>query len=104
MNIPDFLSMAKTYRVDLELFNKLGLNPFTVHDKEELFVGEYKVPEYNNVIIKIWVSCWPAQFWRFEIDTSEGGKYSVETGSGSLTSYWDSVMQIAESMFVVKKL
>lgn len=95
------LGTAKTYSWDLELFQKLGLTPFSCENQEELFVGEYKLPHYEKANIKIWVTCMPAQFWRFEIETDEDKKFEVSTGSGSMSDYWSSVLKVAEGMLVI---
>ena len=98
------LGTAKTYSWDLELFQELGLTPFSSDNQEELFVGEYKLPHYDKANIKIWVTCMPAQFWRFEIETDEDKKFEVSTGSGSMSDYWSSVLKVAEGMLVVNAL
>lgn len=95
---------SKTYRCDLELFQNLGLNTFTTDNKDQLFVGEYKLPHYDKTSVKIYVTCMPAQFWKFEIKTDEDCKYVIKTGSGSLSEYWDSVMLVATGCFVVNAL
>ena len=98
------LGTAKTYSWDLELFQELGLTPFSSDNQEELFVGEYKLPHYDKANIKIWVTCMPAQFFRFEIETDEDKKFEVSTGSGSMSDYWSSVLKVAEGMLVVNAL
>lgn len=97
------LGKIKPYRGDLELFNKLGLKPFETELKEKTFVGEYKLPNYDKANVKIFVTCLPAQFWEFEVETDENYKFSIGTGSGLLSDYWDSVILVAEGCFVVKK-
>ena len=98
------LGEAETYRVDLELFHKLGLKPFKTNSQETLFVGEYKLPHYDKASVKISVTCMPAQFWKFEVETDEDHKFIIKTGSGSLSDFWESVMKVAEGMFVVNAL
>lgn len=93
---------AKTYSCDLELFKKLGLKPFKTNNQDELFVGEYELPDYERAKIKIFVTCTPAQFWRFEIETDENKKFEVLTGSGAMLEYWSSALKVAESRLVVK--
>jgi hypothetical protein len=39
---------TETYTHDLELFHKLGLKPFKTDSQEKLFVGEYKLPNYDK--------------------------------------------------------
>jgi hypothetical protein len=93
---------AETYNWDLQLFHKLGLKTFKTNSQEKLFVGEYKLPHYEKTKVKISVTCLPAQCWSFEVETDEDDRFEIETGSGCLSLYWDSVMKVAEGMFVVK--
>lgn len=92
------LDGAKTYSCDKALFSKLGLKQFSIVNQKEHFVGEYKLPEYETGSIKVWVTCMPAMFWRFEILTIEGKHFRLTTGSGALQNYWPSVMLVAEGM------
>ena len=98
------LGEAQTYRADSELLHKLGLKTFKTDNQKQFVVGKYKLPNYKKANVKISVTCMPAQFWQFEVETDEGGKYNIETGSGSLSDYWDSVLKIAEGMFVVNAI
>lgn len=98
------LGEAQTYRTDLELFHELGLKTFKTDSQEELFVGEYKLPHYDKANVKISVTCMPAQFWKFEVETDEDYKCVIKTGSGSLSDYWQSVLKVAEGCFVVNAL
>ncbi len=97
--------LIKTYAADLKLFQELGLEPFATDKRETIFVGEYKLPNYeNNVMVKIWVTCFPAQLWEFEVETDDGDKFNIKAGTGNLSSYWDSVLKVAKGLFVVTKL
>jgi hypothetical protein len=98
------LGEAQTYRTDLELFQELGLKTFKTDSREELFVGEYKLPHYDKANVKISVTCMPAQFWKFEVETDEDYKCVIKTGSGALSDYWQSVLKVAEGCFVVNAL
>jgi len=98
------LGGAQTYRTDLELFRELGLKIFKTDSQEKLFIGEYKLPHYGKAIVKISVTCMPAQFWQFEVETDEDYKCVIKTGSGALSDYWQSVLKVAEGCFVVNAL
>lgn len=95
---------SETHYSDLNLFNELGFKPFKTNIEEILFLGKYKIPNYDKASIKVWVVTLPSQMWKFEITTDEYNKYIVETGSGRLTDFWNCVMQIATDMFVVTKI
>jgi len=97
----NFLDEVKTYSTDHKLFRELGLKTFKIGCDEKYFVGKVNISDKSNV--KIWVEGCPAQFWYFEIyceETKEVTKF--ETGSGSLTDYWDFAKAIAEEMVVIK--
>jgi hypothetical protein len=98
------LGEAQTYRTDLELFHELGLKTFKTDSQEQFFVGEYKLPHYEKANVKISVTCMPAQFWQFEVETDEDYKCVIRTGSGALSDYWQSVLKVAEGCFVVNAL
>ena len=84
------------YEWDLPLFEKLNIKPFKAPHSKEIFVGEVV---YNIDKIKIWVTCMPAQFWRFEIYSDETKKTTkFSTGSGNLGDYWDIAEKISQGM------
>jgi len=99
------LGPSRAYPADIELFIRLGLKPFSVDSRDEFFVGEYKLPNYEEerVSVKIFVTCLPAQFWRFEVQTADNEKYEIKTGSGKLIDYWPSVLLVAEGCFCAEK-
>lgn len=94
---------VETYPQDYELFNSLGLKKFSVNIREDYLVGNVKLPHYEKANVSIYVRGYPSQFWKFEIETDEGDKYVIKTGSGGLYTYWNSVLLVAEGMFVVDK-
>ena len=95
---------SNTYFVDLPLFKELGLAPFNINTHEKKCIGEYKLPNYDKAKVKISVTCTPAQFWEFEVETDENYKFIISTGSGALSDYWTSVLKVAEGCFVVKEI
>jgi hypothetical protein len=97
----DIFSISKTYQVDYTLFDELGLNLFVFDDQKMHFIGEYKFPHYEKASAKIYVTCMPAQFWKFEIQTDENKIYILETGSGTLSEYWKTVELVATGMLVL---
>lgn len=92
-----------TYPADLKLFKELGLQPFSIATREKTYIGQHWFPDYKKTSVKIWVTCMPAQFWTFEVTTESGAIYLVETGSGLLTEYWDSIEKIATNCLVVSE-
>lgn len=102
MNTGFLFGAAKTHCQDLDLFQKIGFKPFEFNDQEKHFIGEYKLPHYDKASIKVSVTCMPAQFWQFEIETDEDQKFTIETGSGSLSDFFDSAVLVAGGMFSIK--
>ena len=98
------MNLGGTYSLDLQLFKELKLKPFSGNTHKEIFVGQYKLPHYEKAKIKIFVTCMPAQFWRFEVETDGGQNFEVETGSGLMSDFWPSVIKVAEGMLVIKDL
>ena len=92
---------AETYQVDLPLFEKLGLKKFSINYREKHFVGTVNLDDRS---VSIYVSCFPAHFWEFEIESVDNGCFKVSTGTGSLTQYWQSIELIMDGCLVVEKL
>ena len=93
---------SNTYSCDLKLFSKLGLTPFSINTREKVEVGEYKLPDHEKAVVKIFVTAAPAQFWSFDIKTDEGNDCIINTGSGALSDYWGSIMLVATDMMILK--
>jgi len=91
------------HQVDLILFEKLGLKPFKTSSRDRFLVGEYKLPHSEKATIKISVTCLPAKFWCFEVITVQDEAFIIETGSGTLSEFWDSVIKVAEGLFTVSR-
>jgi len=85
---------ATTYSDDLDLFERLGLEPFSVPLRVKHHVGDVTL---DGIVVRLWVTCAPAQFWEFEF-TLKGATYHVETASGSLSANWPTVVAVAEKL------
>ena len=94
------LDTFSTYRLDKELFEKLGLKEYKqIKNWETIEVGVVETDCYS---IKISVQGCPVQFFTAEITPKgEAKTIKVETGSGCLSKYWESIEGIAEGMLVV---
>lgn len=98
----------KPYPDDVALLKLLGLPAWRAALYQETFVGEacpYQAEEQpgERTRIQIYVSCCPAQFFRFVIERkSEDEDYTgmerveVTTGSGTLSQYWPMAIAIAD--------
>lgn len=97
------METTKPYEEDLILLKSLNLKPFSAKHAEETLVGTY-TNEEDDYSIDIYVTCLPAQFFRCMIKSNDLGSCRIETGSGTLTSYWPSIKLIAEGMISVQKI
>ena len=94
------LWLSSTYDKDLPLFRKLGLEVFRDLPNGTYNLGTVKGKGGGEA--EVLVKLWPAMFFGFHITSSEGEKFVVNTGSGSLTDFWPSVELVMDSMFVPK--
>ncbi len=95
--------LGSTYSWDESLFNRLGLSHFKdAPHAEYLKVGRVELDD--GAYVDVSVQCWPAQFWKFKIHSTDPERdITLATGSGTLTDYWNAARQIAEGMIVIKK-
>jgi hypothetical protein len=102
---------AGFYRDEILLMHELGLNL----DESRLRHAEYvdlgtviELDDDDNDAelwrVRVEIECWPSHFFRFTITPAEGdGRLCViETGSGSLTTYWPVARLFAEGMVTYK--
>ncbi|SFH40618.1 hypothetical protein SAMN05421739_11815 [Pontibacter chinhatensis] len=55
-----------------------------------------------NITIDVYVTCMPAQFWKFDILCKESRKRMImETGSGIFTRYWSVAEMIGQNLVTV---
>lgn len=94
------LDTYSTYSSDKELFEKLGLKEYKqIKNWDTIEVGVVETDCYK---IKISVQGCPAQFFTAEITPKGKAKtIKIETDSGCLSKYWDSIKLIAEGMLTV---
>lgn len=95
-----FNEINTPYKEDLPLLLQLGLKEFICESNVETYLGKVESESYA---IDVYVTCAPAQFWRFEVFCKEDGKLTVvETGSGRFTKYWEFVKMVGENIISVK--
>jgi hypothetical protein len=90
------------YFDDYQLLKSLGIEPWKVKLSERKYVGEYKLPEYDQAKIKIWVSCIGAIYFDFEIITDDDTCFTAKC-SGNLHEYWDSLLLMAKGNMTVER-
>lgn len=103
MNALRAIGSYATYHVDLPLFAELGLDRFQAAAHGiEIHVGVARFPAGS---VQISVSCYPAQFWKLEVERDEPEAHiMLTTGSGSLTEYWPTVLLFLSDMMNVKEV
>lgn len=96
------------HEYDIKLLNILGLPTWEAKLNEETYIGEVfptKKEIGKSISIKIWVTCMPAQFYRFIVNNPSQDIYcEVSTGSGSLAKYYPMALSVADGTLVVKQL
>jgi hypothetical protein len=103
----------RPYDSDYALLAELCLPRWKAPHRTEAFIGEVQpfaeteVPE-ERTKVKIYVTCAPAQFYRFVIERRSGAEgaagmeeVEISTGSGNLSRYWPMVMAVVNNCFVV---
>ncbi len=94
------------YKSDIKLLNKLGLPIWEAKLGEEFYLGEvfpFSKENGKSISIKIWVTCTPAQFYRFIVHNSGADIFAeIKTGSGSLTKYFQMALAVAEGSLQIK--
>ncbi|QCR22857.1 hypothetical protein [Pontibacter sp. SGAir0037] len=88
------------YKEDLPLLLGLGLREFVCETGVETDLGSVETKDY---LIKVYVTCMPAQFWKFDIICKEGSRRTIlETGSGTFTQYWDMAKMVGLNLVTIK--
>lgn len=89
-----------THSSDYELLDKLGLKRFVGAPHAEWY--DLGTVEDDWASVKVEVSCWPAQFYRFTIEPKEPDVQAgvIRTGSGSLSEYWPVVEKVINGCIV----
>jgi len=103
----------KPYAQDLVLLRSLGLPAWNAELHSLTFIGEVhpfgdEDPEGQKTVIRCFVNCHPAQFWKFEvIRRSEEDGYDgmeqieITTGSGLLSNYYPMALAVANNVLNV---
>lgn len=96
------------YKSDIKLLTRLGLPLWESKLGEGIYLGEvfpFSKENGKSISIKIWVTCTPAQFYRFIIHNSGADIFAeIKTGSGSLTKYYPMALAVAEGSLQIKQL
>ena len=98
------LLFGNTYSIDKKLFKELNFNTFNnLNHEEQYYIGQFDLEDTSY--IRLWVTCYPAQFWEAEIfEAQTQTKTIIETGSGALTDFWHTFLGIAKGMIVIKSV
>jgi len=93
-----------TYHQDLEIFNELGLEAFSLEGSHH---SDYHVGtvERGTGYVKIFMSSCGSQFWSFEVKQQNSVKrYKLTCGSGGLKDYWYIAEKLMTDMIGVTEL
>jgi len=92
----------KPYKEDIPLLEKLGLEIFNCEHGVETSIGTVEDEQYK---IDCFVSCVPAQFFKFIITAKDDNEiFEMKTGSGTFTKYWSMAESIGRDLIVIKKI
>ena len=98
----------KIYNKDIKLLHLLGLKEWEANENEDAYIGEVFPNSKENdksLSIKIYVTCLPAQFYKFIIKNEKENIFlEIETGSGSLTKYYPMALAVAEGNLRIREL
>lgn len=97
----DSMGFYSTNPRDLMLFLDLGLRTFkNAPAWEELYLGH---DTEDEALVYIWVTCTPAQFWRFAIvDFNNNQTINVQSAGGVLLSdIWPEIQQLARGHWII---
>jgi hypothetical protein len=86
--------------IDRLLLRRLGLKPCALPHGAETLIGTVKFPRTRvsrAVSVKIFCTALPAMFWKFEFYLCGQFVDQMETGSGSLTTFWPKVLRQVET-------
>lgn len=95
------------YAVDEPILRKLGLRTENFGGNEWTDLGEVVLypDEPSSPKVKVEVSVWPAQFWRFTVtERAEGPDLLITTGSGTFCAYWQTAIEVAKDMIKIEEL
>lgn len=91
---------AYRHNGDRDKLESLGLDANYEHVRDWQDLGTVQLDSGGSV--KVEVSCWPAQFWRFTIRTDERPEPTVlGSGSGGFVDYWPTAKLFADAMLQV---
>lgn len=93
--------VSTTSTFDFKLFNKLGFERFSIKNNQQVLIGEYDFPNIEGAKAKVWVNCMPAQVWTIEVTSHSGIKTTINTGTGSLSDFWPTVVLLADDMIEI---
>lgn len=93
---------VETPQKDLELFNRLGLKPFSIPQRQKHYLSRLY---YEGGFVEIGVKGLPALFWEITVvrknDDGHTVTYVLETGSGALSDFWPTVDMLMDGMLKV---
>jgi len=98
----DTISAPYSFEKDFYKENNIPIWECKIH--ETVSLGKIYQGDDGQYIIAE-VNCWPAQFWKFEILSKESGQIiKIETGSGGLQNYFETMKSIADGMIVINSV
>jgi hypothetical protein len=102
--IPDWeKDMYGPYAQDIPKLKELGLKEWKTEDtyqKSKMYIG--LTHPFEGATVEVYVTCLPAQFWEFHVNSTEDESTVLTTGSGCLDDFWPTVLLFASGMMGAK--
>lgn len=97
-----FDEICQPYSWERDFYEKNNIPMWDCRVHETVNLGRiYTDEEFGYIEAE--VTCLPAQFWKFKVHSDESEKtYIVETGSGSLSEYFDTMVKMVQAMLVIE--
>ena len=81
----------------------LGISPpKSLPHRKEVLLGVGRVPGCDNATVAVYVSAFPARFWRIEINRKDHARLELNAGTVDLQKLWTTIELIARSMLDIR--
>lgn len=98
-----FNEINKPYRSELEFYKEKNIPLWECPNRVDKFIG--RIFESEGCYVDATVYCMPAHFYKFKIYCAETKTTcEIETGSGCLMDYYETMVNIAQGMIVIEKI
>jgi hypothetical protein len=95
---PNFLKEA-----DRWILRILGIvPPKSLPHAKEVKIGEGRIPGAPDALVTLYVSAFPARFWRIEIRRKDHARFELNAGTVDLQKLWSTIELVCRGMLDVR--